>query len=138
MGQQSGVAPCSRSHSWGALALPITRGALPPDSECYEERAWSLPTSSQQTETGCGESTWSRPSLHFTVWKKLRGQGLAQGHGDNPQARQGWMQALDSWQGAFLTLSALKQFRWGGSSAVPEETPGLSRIRSESGSAVKA
>lgn len=36
MGQQSGVA-LLRSRSWGVLALPITRGALPSDFECYEE-----------------------------------------------------------------------------------------------------
>ena len=117
------VVSCSQSHSWGVLALPITRGArtLPSDSKCYEERAWSLPKSSRQTEA-VGKPL-GQVQVFILQQKKLRGQGLAQGHRVDLQARQGWIQALDSWLGVFPTISALKQFRLGGRDTRPFQNP---------------
>jgi hypothetical protein len=59
------------------------------------------------------------------------GKGLAQGHIANPQTcrAEGSLQN-PGWE-YFLLYPALKQFHWGGSSAVLEETSGLSRIRSK-------
>lgn len=111
------------SHSWGVLAWPITRGArtLPSDSKCYEEKAWSLPKSSRQTET-VGKPL-GQVQVFILQQKKLRGQGLAQGHRVDLQARQAWIQALDSWLGVFPTISALKQFHLGGRDTRPFQNP---------------
>lgn len=43
----------------------------------------------------------SQVQVFILKQKKLRGQGLAQSHTVNPQTRQSWMQALDSWPGEF-------------------------------------
>lgn len=121
---QSAVLSCpALSHSWGVLAWPIARGArtLPSDSKCYEERAWSLPKSSRQTET-VGKPL-GQVQVFILQQKKLRGQGLAQGHRVDLQARQAWIQALDSWLGVFPTISALKQFHLGGRDTRPFQNP---------------
>lgn len=111
-------------------ALPITRGAqtLPSDAKRHGPP--------QRRGQGPCPRAADRPKPLGQVQvcsfqrRTPRGQGLAQGHRVHPLARRGWMQALDSWPEGFPTLCT-QTVCLGRSSAVPEETPGLSRIRSQ-------